>query len=335
MTGAATRTTRVRRPVALVVTGVVLLAVAAAVLSAALPVLRTTGAGEERPVATAEHPFAGSSPFNTPIAPDAPVDPRSAEILGPLVGDGQVFANMHAYGIPVWRADTGGPGVPVACDPPDDWGTCPFDGLAVPVPAGARPHSGSDGAMVVVDERAGLVYEFWQARRTADGWTTSWGAVTELGGTGWGGGGTGSGASRLGGLARIEEIRAGHIGHALVLQTNNACRDVFRAPATKTDGRSGRDDCLPEGARVRLPAGIDLDAQPGLTPAERAVAEALQVYGAYVVDLGAAPLSVSFELAPDSSPADPGRVYREAGLPWDYFDLPAIPWDRLELLAEP
>ena len=132
---------------------------------------------------------------------------------------------------------------------------------------------------------------------------------------------------------RVDEIRDGVIKHALVMQTNNVCADVFRPPALKTDGDSTRRDCIPEGARLQLDPTLDLDTLKGLRPAERTVARALQVYGAYLVDRSGTSLSLSFETAPDATRRSPGAVYKAAGLTHDYYGLPHIPWERLRVLS--
>lgn len=185
--------------------------------------------------------------------------------------------------------------------------------------------------MVVIDEPSRKVYEFWQARHIAGTWVASWGAVNNLDGSGWGGASTGSGASRLAGVIRVDEIGQGNIPHALAVQTDNVCAAVFRAPALKTDGRSTRPDCIPEGARLRLDPRLDLNSLR-LSSAERSVAKALQIYGAYVIDRGGAPLSVSFERDNAASGPAIGATYRDAGLRWDYDDLGGIPWHRLQVL---
>ena len=323
-------TPRRRRPALAVVPGVVAAALAVAVAAGV-----TVWAGSDTGPAyraTASTPFRPDSPFRTPVPADAVVDPDSPAITTHLVGEERVYASLVEFGIPVYTAGEGTPRHEVPCLQMQ-WGPCPFAGRPTPIPDGARPHTGSDGAMVVVDEQEQLSYEFWQVRRVGPLWTTSFGAINPLDGSGWGGAATGSGASRLAGLVRLEEVERGVIDHALALQTDNACSGTFRAPAIKTDGRSTRPDCVPEGARLRLDPAVDLD-RLGLPPAHHAIARALQVYGGYVVDVGGSPLSISFELAPDGVGAYPGAVYREAGLQWDYDGLDRIPWDRLELLAE-
>jgi hypothetical protein len=241
-----------------------------------------------------------------------------------------LFSNLVEFGIPVYSVDATTPRHTVTCRV-TEWGRCPFEGRQVPIPDGARPHSGSDGAMVVVDPAGATVYEFWQARPGESGWSASFGAINDLWGSGWGGSSTGSGASRLGGVIRLAEIDRGEIPHALALQTSNACPDAFRAPAVKTDGNSRRGDCIPEGARVQLDPTLDLSTL-GLPPGQLAVAAAMQRYGGYIVDIGGAPLSVSFELAPDAAGDSPGSVYTRAGFLGDYDHLAGVPWERLRVL---
>lgn len=278
-------------------------------------------------------PFAGSPSWYTKIPTDAKVDPNSAAMIARVTrGDGNLVANLLEYGIPIYKADSSTPRHEVECRI-KNWGPCPFAGLDVPIPYNAFPHSGSDGAMVVVDEQERKTYEFWQVREDGDGWSAAFGAVNDLDGSGWGGSGTGSGASRLAGVVRLSEIERRHIPHALALQSNNVCADEFRAPAIKTDGVSKRPDCIPEGARLRLDPSLDL-ASLSLSPAELAVARAMQTYGGYVIDSGGAELSASFELdttAPEGCPL--GLRHTAAGFEWDYDGMSGVPWDRLQVLA--
>jgi hypothetical protein len=282
---------------------------------------------------TFDRPFAADSSWNTPIASDARLDPASSAMVAGVTYEGMLHAGTAEFGLPIYRADPGTPRYPVACTIDRAWGGCPFDGVGVPIPDGAQPQYGSDGAMVVVDPQAGKSYEFWQARRTGAGWVTSFGAITDLAGSGWQGAATGSGASRLAGIVRTAEIERGEIPHALAIQSYNVCKEVFRAPALKTDGQSERADCLPEGTRLRLDPTLDVDSLPGITPAGKAVATAMQRYGGFVMDVSAAPLSVAFERAPDGGRTEPGAVYRSAGLRWDYDGMEQIPWNRLQVLA--
>lgn len=292
----------------------------------------TTDSPEPAVSVSEDRPFADTSPFNVPISDNPVLDPNSAAMVAQASRSARVYANLYEYGIPVHSAPVGTPRHAVGCTAP--WGTCPFHDRLVAIPSHAAPNSGSDGAMTVMDTVTNTVSEFWQARRSADGqWTTTWGAINSLSGSGWGGNSTGSGASRLGGVIRVEEIQAGVIDHAVAVQSDNVCKGVHRAPALKTDGVSTRSDCLPEGTRLQLDPSIDVTTISGITPGEVAVAKAMQVYGAYVVDQGGAALSMSFQLAPDATSTSPGSVYEAAGFRWDYYGMSKVPWSRLRVLA--
>lgn len=289
-----------------------------------------TGSACQSSVAKASPLFAPGSPFRTTIPANAALDPNSDAMIARISRREGVNAALIQFAIPIYQATADTPRHKVSCTM--SWGRCPFDGVDVPIPVGARPHQGSDGAMVVVDQGTRQAFEFWQAQDNGDQWATSWGAVTNIDGSGWGGGATASGASRLAGVVRIEEIANGEIPHALAVATSDACAGTFRPPAISTDGRSSRSDCIPEGTRIRLDPSVDLGALT-LAPAVRTVARAMQTYGAFVVDRSGAPLSTSFELDTAAPGGSIGTVYQQAGLRWDYDDLPGVPWDRLQVLA--
>lgn len=275
-------------------------------------------------------PFAASSPWRQPIAADARIDPQSTAMIAAVQPEPALIANLKDYGIPILSADSDTPTHTVPCTR-IDYGICPFAGWPVAIPVGAAPNTGSDGVLVSVDESTGVIFEFWRAERVGDGWTTAFAAINSVRGSGWGGAATGSGASRLGGVVRIDEIADGEINHALALQSNNAC-PTFRPPALKSDGTSTRPDCIPEGARLQLDPSVDLNSL-GLRPGELAVATAMQRYGGYLMDVSGAPLSVSFELDRDAAAGELGQTYSDAGFRWDYDAMENVPWDRLRVLT--
>lgn len=283
--------------------------------------------------ATTTRPFANTSPFNTPIRATPVIDPNSKEMAARATRTGMVHANLFEFGIPMYSATASTPRYRVDCTGPSSWGDCPLEAGPLPIPSGAAPNVGSDGVMTVMDSSTNTVSEYWQAFKAPTGeWTATWGAINSMSGSGWGGSSTGAGASRIGGVVRVAEIQAGVIDHALVMQSDNVCEGVYRAPAVKTDGDSSRADCIPEGARLQLDPRIDVDAIEGITPGERAVAKAMQVYGAYLIDRANTSLSVSFELAPDATWSTPGAVYEAAGFRWDFYGMPNVPWDKLRVL---
>ena len=227
-----------------------------------------------------------------PLPPST--DPRSAQMVRSLQPQWPCIPRSWSSAFPSTSPD----GVPCATRslPGDHLGPCPFSGLSVPVPNGARPSTGSDSAMVVVDERTNAVYEFWRVHKQGRSWSAAFGAVNTLTGSGWGGAATGSGASRLGGVVRLAEIARGNIPHALALQTNNACAVVFR-PCDQ-DRRTLGPIRL---AYPKEPGCSSIPDRPeltGLTPRRTNWATAMQRYGGYIVDIGSSALSVSFERDP-------------------------------------
>ncbi|MGY4711962.1 hypothetical protein ACXDF8_20750 [Mycolicibacterium sp. CBM1] len=301
-----------------------------AVIVVGVAAVLAAGAACSSPAHSAfDNPFAVDSPWRRVIPPDVQTDPNSAAMIASVQPTRALAANLVEFAVPIYQADAGTPRHTVACTG-DAWGVCPLTGWSVPIPAAAVPNSGSDGAMVTVDVTTSTIFEFWQATKGGQGWSASWGAVNDLRGSGWGGAATGSGASRLGGVIRLGEIRARQISHALALQTNNACT-IFRSPALKTDGTSTRSDCVPEGAHLQLDPALDL-SKLGLTAGELTVATAMQRYGGYVVDAGGAPLSVSFELDTSAAAGTPGEIYQDAGFRWDYDSMEHVPWEKLRVL---
>jgi hypothetical protein len=273
-------------------------------------------------------PFAPDSAWNTVLRVSPAVDPGSAAMIARVAPTNRATADLYEYGDPVFTADAGTPTAVVECT--ENWGRCDLEGRPVRIPTDAEPASGSDGSMVIVDLVAGTSCDMWQARKLAPGrWSVGWGTCAPLDGDGRGpsGGATGAGVNTLAGIVRTFEMRNLRIPHALSIATDNSCSDEFRYPATKTDGKSSRSDCIPEGARLQLDPSIDVNALPGITPGERAVARALQTYGAINRDNCGSNICVVFETA--TGKADP---YRAAGFDGDYYTMPHIPWSRLRVL---
>jgi hypothetical protein len=308
-----------------------------ALLAALLAVAACGSAPEPEPVPDADGlPFASDSPWNLPIPGDPVLDGDSEEIAAALGQDGGATALLYDFGVPIYEATADTPLVAVTCT--RDWGECPVEGEEVPIPVDAQSAPGEDGALVVIDRRAGRVYDFWQAQELNSGqWSVSWGTYADYDGygisedEGVNGGSTGAGINLLAGVVRLQEIRDGKIPHALSIASRLSCADEFRYPATKTDGDVDEGTCVLQGARLQLDPSIDVRSIPGITSGEVAVAEALQIHGGYVRDVSASTLAVAFE-APQEGEENP---YPEAaGFPWDYYDMPNIPWDRLRVLQQ-
>jgi hypothetical protein len=136
--------------------------------------------------------------------------------------------------------------------------------------------------------------EAWAvARQSSTALTCGRHEISDLHGSGGGptGGTRAYGGSALGGLIRSWEIQAGEIRHALAVSLAND--QLYSAsnntgwvwPATEQDANAAwtYTGSIPMGSYFAIPPSVDVEAQP-LTAAGKAVARALQRYGAYVVD---------------------------------------------------
>jgi hypothetical protein len=288
--------------------------------------------------------FAPSSFWNSPLPDDVPTDPDSAAVTAELlrhVKDGVASnlpptINTSSYTPPIYTVGARQARTRVKLDRPP--GLAPdleraF--AAVPLPADAAPASGSDGELVVWQPGTDTMWEFWQLRRSADGWHASWGGRMDGVSTGpavfgpphanWGT--TASGLPLVGGLITPRELRGGRIDHALALAVPMVRARQFARPAQRTDGISTCPYSVPEGARFRLDPALDVSAL-GLPGPTAALARAAQRYGIIVRDQSG---SVAFyaqnaaSLQPDPYPAlFQGQAPQAL--------LKNFPWSRLELV---
>jgi hypothetical protein len=263
-----------------------LLALLTVLAAVALALLLTRGSSNQL--------FAPSSVWNVPVPRDAQLDPNSATYVSELLQQVSHYGpwfNTSQYSVPVYTVGPNQPTVPVALDPaagnqPDlvrDWS-------AVPVPSNAQPASGSDGSLVVWQPSTDKMWEFWQMRREGGSWHARWGgymgSVSQNPGyytphTDWGSSATSLPA--IAGLVRIDELRSGHIDHALALGVADASSLVYSSPAERTDGNVSDPRAIPEGAHFRLDPSLDL-AKLHLPRFTRMLAEAAQRYGLIVHD---------------------------------------------------
>lgn len=232
------------------------------------------------------------SEFWQPIAADAPVDPESAGYIADLrraTQGGRININVSAYNVAVYPVDASTPQVPLKVRTPT--AASPSQ---LPVPPGARPASGGDGHLVLLDRAAGKSYELWQATPPSGqggqtGWTATVATTLDTQGDGVSPRGDSvraTGLSLLLGLITYDEIQAGGpIAHALAWAFDKPSSLYFTPPAVASDGKvnGGRATAIPAGARLQLDPALDLDSL-GLSPAGRRLAEAMQRYGLICVD---------------------------------------------------
>ena len=143
--------------------------------------------------------------------------------------------------------------------------------------------------------------------------------------------------SRLFGMVLAHEIRAAAaapataIPHALQVSMPSTwnCAEVFREPATKTDGLATTTDCVQGGARVQLHPTFDCASVS--TKLAQAICASLQTYGGYVMDNNGSTAMGFFAQHRLSWPTGDAD-YAAAGMTSDYRDL-GLPLSRLRVLA--
>ena len=258
-----------------------------------------------------ERPFMGGKAyFNTKIPKKAKRDRNSLYWIGQinnqyptpyLNGPGGEFAP------PVYVASPFTPLVRVNCPYCGEYtgvGDPPFrNWVEVPIPAGVAPDPSVDGHLTIMDPWRGDEWDFIDAVR--DPLTGEWSARGaghfNLYGDGHQDNLAGSGSatgSRLPLSQAIApaEVRAAIrnktyvIPHALQFTAPNVDSRCWVYPALGSDGFA--EDGMPEGARIQLDPRLDISALP---PGPRTIARTLQVYGAYLRDVGNA---LAFYLRP-------------------------------------
>ncbi|MDP2773551.1 MAG: hypothetical protein Q8O61_08330 [Nocardioides sp.] len=179
------------------------------------------------------------------------------------------------------------------------------DTVVLNIPADVDPDPRYDGWFTIFDTNRSVAYDLWRARREADR-SISYHFMREwdLNGPGYGApqavSARGSGLPLFAGLISPDELERGLIEHALAISLPGPASTYFVQPASSTDG-NGSEQSIPEGARIRLKADVELPRpidprtkKPIKLTAQQqryadAIVAALRTYGAIVVDRAAVP----------------------------------------------
>ncbi len=263
-------------------------------------------------------PYAVDSPFNQRIPARPQVHPRSRAIVTTLLSWGTPSSLVAGandspddYAHPTYYATSTDPVYRLRSD--SRWGGSPIDGKRIRIPSAARPASGDDSHMTVV-EPDGWEYDFWRVLSKPRGGGTlryTNGNRIRVDGDGLHASATASGFGNLAGIIRAQELAAGRIEHALFLVVRCTTpsrgfgygarrRDgdgAYVYPADGGDARCGSDesDAPPMGARLQLAMS---DAQIDALPVplwKKGVLRALAHYGGYVGDTGGPGFGVQIE----------------------------------------
>lgn len=257
------------------------------------------------------------------------------------------WINTNQYSIPIYRVPADQPTVHVTLDAPVPALQQALN--AVPIPANAVPAPGTDSSLAIYQPSTDRTWEFWRARRAVDGWHARYGGAMQNvstnpgaydsnswpgvdGSRQWAWGSTASSLPVVAGTITVDDLRSGHIRHALAAAAPQACAGVFSRPAQRTDGLSSAPDCLPEGAHLRLDPSLDV-AHMGLPAITRMLAEAAQQYGIVIRDTTTNGPLVLYAEDPAPFGYDPygGPNGLFGGVaPWNF--MPKFPWSHLQLL---
>jgi hypothetical protein len=304
---------------------------------------------------TALQPFSDSSYFNTPVK-GWPKEPSTKILMKDLYQNQsgpyhylRMPGASHTGGWerPVYFGTAADPTYKVVCTM-----YCNYAPASIKLPHGADVPSNSDAAMVVANlaedgVEANAWYAFWQTRidhstntiRVSGGDTyidssgaiaAAWkccGSVSANGGH--------RGFPMANSAIRWEEIESGRIRHALAFYIERTA-DKYCFPMTGDENSTG---LIPEGARIRLRAWVNIDARVP-NPKARIIARALQEYGAVITDQNGTQAATGLENLPvEGDLRPPGAPKSWVGVigPDDLKSLPFTPrfWVFKKLGYEP
>jgi hypothetical protein len=280
-------------------------------------------------------PFSRTSVWNTPVPSSAPRSPVSStyvtELVRQVTEDGS-WINSSSYSAPVYTVPRDQATVRVTIDKSASILQAAF--TQVPIPASAKPASGSVAHMVVWQPSTDRMWELYGARLAADGWHMRWGGMMSDTSTNpgyfspatWGA--TATALPLLGGMMRIDELLAGKIDHALALSIPEAKQGTYVWPAQRTDGKLDAPHAIPEGTHFRLDPSLDVNALP-MPPSTKMIARAAQRYGMIVRDQASTVTLYAEDPTPTSISLKTAAFRGKSG----GQVMASFPWDRLQVVA--
>ena len=155
----------------------------------------------------------------------------------------------------------------------------------------------ADRHALIVDPTNRMLYEFYQMRKTDNGWTASGAAIFDLKSNklrpdGW----TSADAAGLPifpATVRFDEIKRGMVEHAMRMGVAKTRRS-YVYPATHYASQHSDLNLPRMGERLRLKKNFDIS---GFSPQAQAILKGLKKYGVFVADNG---LDWTISVAPDS-----------------------------------
>jgi hypothetical protein len=280
-------------------------------------------------------PYSDTSPWNTPIGGDPPIEPDSDALIADFESSSEfgehLDVNIEGYSIPLYWADSSTPTVTITCRVGGHGfaGDNGMDATAIiPMPADAAPDPDSDHHLLIIDRDTNTEYGLWDAVYENGEWTCGLGALQDLTGEGvrplaevanpwWEAHGPRAcGYGLSAGLIRPEELEAGAIEHALIVAYPHIRSGWYTSPASTAQASNGNgaepDRGIPCGGRIQYDPTIDVDSID-TSDAGKTILRALQIYGAYVGDYSGA-----ISLYADNSPT--AQAYYDS-IGFDSYEL--------------
>ncbi len=272
----------------------VLLAMVAALMVPAAATSESGGSAGQRFPGTNCPAFPADNVWNTPVT-GLPVDSHSAQWLSHMAA-GSTFLHpdygpgggSSPYGIP-WQITSPHPTfVRIRFDyaSESDPGPYPFS-ARTPIEGG--PHASGDRHALMVDPKTCVLYELFNARyRSGNRSTAGSGAIWRLDSNHlrpatWTSADA-AGLPILPGLVNYDEVRSGHLNHAIRFTVQTTDRR-FVWPARHQAGAVSNGDYPPMGARFRLKASFHLSSAKCSQPCQ-VVVRAMKTYGLILADNG-------------------------------------------------
>ena len=253
-------------------------------------------------------PYSESSPFNRVVPGSPAIAPTSAAIVSRVNGFGApqniTVGGGEDWSHPIFYSQPDDPVFTIHCA--KTWGTCEIEGMQVRIPDAARPASGGDSHMAVIDQAGGWEYDFWQVQNKPAGGgtiTISWGGRTRIGTADADGLGSNATAAHFGlaaGPIRAAELEAGQIDHALFMVVR-CTNGNFVWPAEGVSGTPCSSIGLSNADAPALGQHFYLamsDAEIAATGApvwKQTILRAMAHYGMFVGDTGGSSWGIQFE----------------------------------------
>ena len=227
--------------------------------------------------------------WNTPVD-GLPLLPRSNVYVDSIGANASLHADFGSgtwegrpIGIPLNLASASTPCQLVSFDYNDESDSGPY-----PIPANPKIEGGSDHHLLVLQTDGCVLYELYDAEKTATGWRAGSGAIFYLNDyrlrpDGWTSADA-AGLPILPGLVRYEEVAAGEIEHAIRFTAPHT-QKAYLWPARHYASDDSDPNLPPMGLRLRLRADYDTS---GFPPQARVILEAMKKYGIVLADNGSA-----------------------------------------------